>query len=82
VALAQVAGVSARVDLPLIGMGGVASGAHAADLLAAGARAVGVGTESFRDPGAGNRIGGELAGLAARRIARPSGHPVESLKLG
>ena len=61
VALAQVAGVSARVDLPLIGMGGVASGAHAADLLAAGARAVGVGTESFRDPGAGYRIGGELA---------------------
>ena len=63
VALGQVAAVAARVDLPLVGMGGVASGAHAADLLAAGARAVAVGTDSFRDPRAGDRIGGELAGL-------------------
>ena len=65
VALGQVAGVAARVDLPLVGMGGVASGAHAADLLAAGARAVAVGTDSFRDPTAGNRIAGELAELSA-----------------
>ena len=47
----------------MIGMGGVASGRHAADLMAAGATCVAVGTESFRDPGAGTRIGAELAEL-------------------
>jgi dihydroorotate dehydrogenase (NAD+) catalytic subunit len=65
VALAQVAGVARRVSVPVIGMGGVASGAHAADLLAAGATAVAVGTESFRDPRAGGRISEELAELLA-----------------
>jgi dihydroorotate dehydrogenase (NAD+) catalytic subunit len=60
VALEQVAAVAARVSIPLIGMGGIASGRHAADFLAAGAAAVAVGTESFRDPAAGARIAAEL----------------------
>jgi hypothetical protein len=42
-------------------MGGIATGRHAADFLNAGARAVAVGTESFRDPAAGRRIGAELS---------------------
>ncbi|HEX2071166.1 MAG TPA: dihydroorotate dehydrogenase [Thermoleophilaceae bacterium] len=61
VAVEQVASVAARVAIPVIGMGGVACGRDAADLLAAGATAVAVGTESFRDPAAGRRIGDELA---------------------
>jgi dihydroorotate dehydrogenase (NAD+) catalytic subunit len=60
IALAQVRDVRARVDLPIVGMGGVQSGRHADDLLRAGADLVAVGTESFRDPLAGARIAGEL----------------------
>ena len=56
VALAQVSAVAGRVGIPVIGMGGVQSPAHARDMLAAGARLVAVGTESFRDPAAGTRI--------------------------
>lgn len=56
VALAQVAAVAARVDLPVIGMGGVQSAVHARDLIDVGATLVAVGTESFRDPAAGLRI--------------------------
>jgi dihydroorotate dehydrogenase (NAD+) catalytic subunit len=56
VALAQVSAVAGRVGIPVIGMGGVQSPAHARDMLAAGARLVAVGTESFRDPAAGARI--------------------------
>lgn len=61
VALEQVRSVRARVDLPIVGMGGIASGADAADFLALGASVVAVGTESFRDPRAGARVAAELA---------------------
>jgi dihydroorotate dehydrogenase (NAD+) catalytic subunit len=67
VALAQVRAVAARVALPVVGMGGVQSGRHAADLLDAGATVVAVGTESFRDPGAGARIARELEVMPAKR---------------
>jgi dihydroorotate dehydrogenase (NAD+) catalytic subunit len=60
VALAQVRAVAARVEIPVIGMGGVQSADHARQLLAAGATLVAVGTESFRDPAAGARIAAEL----------------------
>ncbi len=60
VALAQVAAVTGRVEIPVIGMGGVSSAAHARELLSVGARLVAVGTESFRDPTAGARIALEL----------------------
>jgi len=63
VALEQVHSVSARVQIPVIGMGGIASGRDAADFLAAGATCVAVGTESFRDPAAGRRVASELATL-------------------
>jgi dihydroorotate dehydrogenase (NAD+) catalytic subunit len=59
-ALVQVAEVVARVTIPVIGMGGVQTGAHARDLLDAGATLVAVGTESFRDPLAGARVAAEL----------------------
>ncbi|MGA7704734.1 MAG: dihydroorotate dehydrogenase [Solirubrobacteraceae bacterium] len=60
VALAQLAAVTARVSIPVIGMGGVQTTAHARQFLDLGARLVAVGTESFRDPLVGSRIAGEL----------------------
>jgi dihydroorotate dehydrogenase (NAD+) catalytic subunit len=65
IALAQVREVRARVRIPIVGMGGVQTGAHARDLLDAGADLVGVGTETFRDPLAGRRIAAELAKIDA-----------------
>jgi dihydroorotate dehydrogenase (NAD+) catalytic subunit len=56
VALEQVGTVAAAVGIPVVGMGGVASGADALALIAAGATLVAVGTESFRDPAAGSRV--------------------------
>jgi dihydroorotate dehydrogenase (NAD+) catalytic subunit len=64
IALEQVAAVASRVQIPVIGMGGIASGRDAADFMAAGASAVAVGTENFRDPAAGRRIAAELADLS------------------
>jgi dihydroorotate dehydrogenase (NAD+) catalytic subunit len=63
VAVAQVRAVAAAVGIPIIGMGGVSSGADALEMLTAGATLVAVGTESFRDPGAGKRVAFELADL-------------------
>jgi dihydroorotate dehydrogenase (NAD+) catalytic subunit len=64
IALEQVHSVAAGVEIPVIGMGGIASGRDARDFLAAGATCVAVGTESFRDPAAGRRVGAELSELA------------------
>jgi dihydroorotate dehydrogenase (NAD+) catalytic subunit len=69
VALEQVAAVADRVRIPVIGMGGIASGSDAADFLAAGAACVAVGTENFRDPAAGRRVRDELAALGATPAA-------------
>ncbi len=66
VAVAQVRSVAAAVELPIVGMGGICSGADAIEFLAAGAGLVAVGTESFRDPRAGNRIAAELLERNAR----------------
>ena len=60
IALQQLRAVRAAVEIPVIGMGGVSSGADAAEFLAAGANLVAVGTENFRDPRAGSRIAKEL----------------------
>ena len=65
IALAQVYAVTQAVEIPIVGMGGVAGGADALDLMRAGASLVAVGTESFRDPAAGLRIASELAELLA-----------------
>jgi dihydroorotate dehydrogenase (NAD+) catalytic subunit len=64
IALEQVHSVAGAVSIPVIGMGGISSGRHAADFMAAGAAFVAVGTENFRDPAAGRRVGSELGALA------------------
>ncbi|MBV8220566.1 MAG: dihydroorotate dehydrogenase [Solirubrobacterales bacterium] len=66
VALAQLHAVAQAARIPIIGMGGVQAGRDALDLMRAGAALVAVGTESFRDPAAGERIAFELAELLAK----------------
>lgn len=62
IALDQLRRVSAAVSIPIVGMGGIESGADAAAFMAAGATLVAVGTATFRDPMAAVRIRTELAG--------------------
>jgi dihydroorotate dehydrogenase (NAD+) catalytic subunit len=52
-------------DIPIVGVGGVASGEAAAELLSAGANAVQVGTATFADPRAPARVLEELAAWCA-----------------
>jgi dihydroorotate dehydrogenase (NAD+) catalytic subunit len=47
---------SALPELPIVGVGGVASGWDAAELMAAGARAIQVGTATFEDPAAPRKV--------------------------
>ncbi len=69
-ALDQVRRVAAEVSIPVIGMGGIESGADALAFLALGATAVAVGTATFRDPMAAERVRAELAAeLPARGLA-------------
>jgi len=69
VALEQVRRVAAEVSVPVIGMGGIESGADALDFLSLGASAVAVGTANFRDPGAGERVRLELEALQGQAPA-------------
>ena len=81
IALGQVASVAEAVSIPVIGMGGIESGADALAFLAAGASAVAVGTASFRDAAAGSRVRAELAAeLGARGLLGPG--EVRGLAIG
>jgi len=72
VALAAVHACFRATSLPIVGMGGVASGRDALELHAAGARAVALGTVLFSDTSAPARIRRELAvELAARGLSSP-----------
>lgn len=67
----------AHPGVPVIGTGGVTSGVDAAEMLLAGASAVGVGTATFAEPRACLRILGELVAWCAsrgiRRVAELTG---------
>jgi len=54
------------VKIPIIGLGGIASGEDAAEFLIAGARAVQVGTATFVNPEAPLRIAQQLARVVTR----------------
>ncbi len=60
IALRMVYEAAQAVTIPVIGLGGIATGEDAAEFLVAGASAVEVGTASFWDPGAVARIAREL----------------------
>jgi dihydroorotate dehydrogenase (NAD+) catalytic subunit len=60
IALACVHACAEAVDLPIVGMGGVACDDDATALIAAGASAVSLGTVLFSDPLAAGRIRAEL----------------------
>ena len=60
VALAACFAAYAATELPIVGMGGVYSGRHALELVAAGASAVALGTVLFADPDAPARVRREL----------------------
>jgi dihydroorotate dehydrogenase (NAD+) catalytic subunit len=52
-------------DVPIVGVGGVASAWDAVEMFLAGARAVQVGTASFADPGAAGAVQRDLIAWAA-----------------
>ncbi|HIS52541.1 MAG TPA: dihydroorotate dehydrogenase [Candidatus Onthomonas avicola] len=67
VAVRMVWEVAQAVDVPLLGMGGVAKGEDAAQLMLAGASAVAVGTACFSDPYAPLHVRDGLEEIAARQ---------------
>ncbi len=67
VALAAVHACRAACDLPIVGVGGIASGWDALEFLAAGACAVQVGSAAFREPLLARRVRAELTTLLADR---------------
>lgn len=66
---------AALPDLPIVGVGGVASGADAAELLVAGAVAIQVGTATFENPRAPERVLDELT----RWLAAPGRPPLHQI---
>jgi dihydroorotate dehydrogenase (NAD+) catalytic subunit len=80
IALAAVYAAFNATALPIVGMGGVSTGRDALELIAAGASAVALGTVLFTDPGAPERVRGELAeelalcGYASAEEARGAAH--------
>ena len=74
VAVRMVWEVANAVKLPILGMGGVAKGEDAAQLMLAGASAVAVGTALFADPFAPIRVRDGLEAIAERKeLDRVSG---------
>ncbi|MBO5918432.1 MAG: dihydroorotate dehydrogenase [Oscillospiraceae bacterium] len=67
VAVRMVWEVANAVKIPVLGMGGVAKGEDAAQLMLAGATAVAVGTSLFADPYAAIKVRDELAAIADRQ---------------
>ena len=72
VALHAVKACSEATGLPIVGMGGVATGRDALEFLACGAHDVALGTVLFSDPGAPARVRDELAvALEEAGVASP-----------
>ncbi|MGG7177052.1 dihydroorotate dehydrogenase [Clostridium paraputrificum] len=63
VALRMVHEVSKVVDIPVIGLGGIASGRDAIEFMMAGASAIQIGTVNFANPMAGKEIIEEMEGF-------------------
>jgi len=81
VALRFVYQAARAVKIPVIGLGGIATGEDAAEFLVAGARAVEVGTATFWDPRSPLRIARELGDFLRREKIAQAGDLVGSLKM-
>jgi dihydroorotate dehydrogenase (NAD+) catalytic subunit len=82
IALRMVYEAAQAVRIPVIGLGGIASGTDAAEFLIAGASAVEVGTASFWDPGAPVRIARELDQFLKEQKISSVAALVGTLKIG
>ena len=71
---------SQAVKVPVVGLGGIATGEDAAEFLVAGASAVQVGTASFWDPAAAVRIIHQLGAFCRREKLKNVGELVGSLR--
>ncbi len=76
IAIGQLRAIAALVNIPIVGMGGISNGADALEFIDAGATLVAVGTESFRDPRAGQRVAREIAGAFEGRQSGAPAPPV------
>jgi dihydroorotate dehydrogenase (NAD+) catalytic subunit len=81
VALRMVYEASRAVTIPVIGLGGIATGTDAAEFMIAGASAVQVGTATFWDPQAPARIARELEQFLEQENAARAADLVGTLKL-
>lgn len=81
IALRMVYEAAQAVKIPVVGLGGIATGGDAAEFLIAGAQAVQVGTASFVNPRATRRIAGELAALLRRHRIKHVSDLVGTLRL-
>ena len=73
IALRMVYDASKAVNIPVIGMGGISTAADIVEFMLAGATAVQIGTASYWDPVATEKIAGELeTWCSERHVARVS----------
>ena len=81
IALRLVCQAARAVKIPVVGLGGIASGIDAAEFLIAGASAVQVGTATFWDPRSPLRIARELGKFLKREGVARVGDLVGTIKL-
>ena len=81
IALRMVFQAARAVQVPVVGLGGIASGEDAAEFLIAGATAVEVGTTNFWDPASPLRIANELGSFLRRENVASVAEIVGTLKL-
>src|ERR1700733_13497855 len=82
IALRMVHQAANAVKIPVIGMGGIASGEDAAEFMIAGASLVEVGTATFWDPAAPAKIAAELGKLLPEVGGRKAGELVGTFRAG
>jgi dihydroorotate dehydrogenase (NAD+) catalytic subunit len=81
IALRLVYQAAQAVRIPVVGMGGIATGVDAAEFLIAGATAVEVGTATFWDPQSPVRIARELTAFLRREGISDVSRIVRTLEL-
>jgi len=81
IALRLVCQAARAVKIPIIGLGGIANGTDAAEFLIAGATAIQVGTATFWDPQAPQRIAKELETFCRQENAPRAADLTGTLKL-